>query len=137
MISSSDSRERSARSNILVFDGEPLILDLLASVLQREGFRVTATRLGDEAMNLVSAHNYDLAIADLELRTMDGCRLIGMIRQVSPDTRVAEAFLAKPFGIGDLLSAVHGVLDGRAVDDAYGTPALVPCESTPVLAAHS
>jgi CheY-like chemotaxis protein len=155
MLNSLDGRERNARSSILVFDGEPVILDLLASVLQREGYHVTATRLGDEAMDLVSAHNYDLAIADLELRRMDGCRLIDRIRQVSPDTCVlattayaarevvtfaeehAEALLTKPFGVGDLLSAVGRVLNARVVADTCGRPALVPRERTPVLAASS
>jgi CheY-like chemotaxis protein len=138
-----------------VYDCEPIILDLLASVLQREGYRVTATRLRDEAMKLVSSHKYDLAIADLEVRKMDGCQLIDRIRQVSPDTRVvattayparevvtyaeehAEAFLTKPFGIADLLSAVRRVLDGRAMADAYGSAPLFPRESSPVLAAGS
>jgi CheY-like chemotaxis protein len=155
MLNSSDERECSVAGNILVFDGEPLILDLLASVLQREGYQVTATRLGDEAMDLVNAHSYDLAIADLELHTMEGRRLIDRIRQVSPETHVmattaypaldivafaeeyAEAFLTKPFGIGDLLSAVHRVLDGRAVGDAYGRATLVPYEGAPMLAANS
>lgn len=142
MIGGSDRRERDGRSTVLVFDDEPTILELLATVLQRAGYRVTATRNEDEALQLVSNLGYDLAVTDLGIRKNDGCRLVSEIRRVSPGTSIvamtaypameivtfaeehAEAFLTKPFGISELLSAVRRVLDGRAVARAASVSGL-------------
>jgi DNA-binding response OmpR family regulator len=133
MIGGLDRREIERRCRVLVFDDEPVILELLATVLQREGYGVTVTRREDEALYLVTNLGYDLAVTDLGIRENNGRRLVSEIRRVSPETPIvamtaypatdivtfaeehAEAFLTKPFGIGELLSAVRRALDGGAV----------------------
>jgi two-component system cell cycle sensor histidine kinase/response regulator CckA len=155
MIGGLDRIERDGRSRVLVFDDEPMILELLATVLRREGYRVTVTRKEDEALQLVSNLGYDLAVTDLGIRKRDGCRLVSEIRRVSPGTPIvamtaypateivafaqehAEAFLTKPFGIGELVSAVRRVLDGRAVGRAGSASGLASRQKTPALAANT
>ncbi len=141
------------RTSILVFDEEPVILEFLAAALKREGYQVTTTPHGDEALGLFAGgHRFDLAIADLGLRQRDGRHLVRGIKQVSPGTVIvamtayptsevvrfaeeyAQAFLAKPFNLGDLLMAVRGVLNQRSVPDASREPGFVPREELAVAA---
>lgn len=150
-----DRRGRDRRSTILVFDGEPMILDLLATVLQRDGYRVSTTRQSDEALQLLSNLSYDLVVTDLGVHENDGRRLVSEIRRVSPGTPIvamtaypameivafgeehADAFLPKPFGIGELLSVVRRVLNGRAVSGAASTSSLRSVGGAPLLAANA
>jgi len=140
------------RESILVFDDEPVILDFLAKALRREGYHVTTTPDGDEALGLFAGHRFDLAIADLGLRQRDGRHLVRGIKQVSPGTVIvamtayptnevvrfaeehAEAFLAKPFNIGELLAVVHRVMGRRLIPDASREPTFVPREGLAVAA---
>jgi DNA-binding response OmpR family regulator len=131
MIGDEESNGLGERGSILVFDGEPVVLDLLTHVLTREGYRVTATPRSDEAFGLATSNSFDLAIADLGLRKRDGCYLVRRLRQARPDTPIvattaypaaeivtfaekhAEALLPKPFAIGELLTAVRTALQHR------------------------
>jgi DNA-binding response OmpR family regulator len=153
MIGGSDRPKRNGHSTILVFDDEPMILGLLSKVLEREGYRVTATRDGDEAIELVSILSYDLALTDLGLRRRDGCRVVREIKRLRPETPIlattaypaaeivtfaeehAEAFLTKPFGIGELLSLVRRVLDGRGDGRRDSASDVAAGRNAPALAA--
>ena len=128
MVAPAERNSSKQCGSILVFDGEPVMLDLLAVVLTREGYLVTTTPRSEEALGLASSGRFDLAIADLGLRHRDGCHLVRKLRQLSPETPIvattaypasevvsfaeehAEILLPKPFGIGELLGAVREVL---------------------------
>jgi len=146
--------EARASCDILVFDGEPVILDLLTAVLDRQGYRVTPTPLWEEAVQLVSTRSYGLAIADLDLRRKDGCRLVTALKRVSPGIPIVamtaypaeeivafaekhvEAFLVKPFGMDELLKVVRAALNGGVPSHMNGMSSLAPRQqSAPVLAA--
>lgn len=153
MLSGAHRKEARENSDILVFGEEPVILDLLTAVLQREGYRVTPTRSWEEALHLVTTRSYDLAIADLALRRRDGCRLVTTLRHVSPETPIVgmtaypaketvmfaeehmEAFLVKPFSIGDLLKVVRRAVDGRVPGHTGGMASLVPRQQSAAMLA--
>jgi CheY-like chemotaxis protein len=140
-------RDLRGSESILVFDDEQVILDFLAEVLTREGYRVTTTPCGEEALELFASHRFDLAIADLGLRERDGRNLVCRIKQLSPQTSVVamsaypakeaisfaegytEAFLTKPFGMGELLSAVRQALGRRLLPEVGHARALVPAKA--------
>jgi DNA-binding response OmpR family regulator len=142
--------------SILVFDDEPVILDFLATALSREGYHVTTTPRGDEALGLSASQRFDLAIADLGLRQRDGRHLVRGIKQVSPGTAIiamtayptnevvqfaeehAEAYLTKPFNIGELLNVVRRAMRQRLMPDASDREtAFVPREGLPVATGSS
>jgi DNA-binding response OmpR family regulator len=154
MLSGEHRRETRGGCDVLVFDGELAILNLLTAILDREGYRVTATRSWEEARHLVATRSYGLAIADLEVYRRDGCRLVTALRRVSPETPIlattayptdevvafaeqnVDAFLVKPFSIGELLRAVRGSLDSGVPASTSGISSFTPRpESAPVLAA--
>ncbi len=136
MAASSKDTNHQAYERILLYDDDQVILDLLGLVLSREGYQVAATPCDQEALGLVSAQRFDLAITDLGLRRSNGCTLVKKIRELSPETAVVaisayparevvrfarentEAFLPKPFALGDLLSTVREALGDGSLADA-------------------
>jgi two-component system response regulator PilR (NtrC family) len=124
------------RGSVLVFDEETVILDLLALVLTREGYQVTTTARHEEALEFFSGGTFDLAIADLGLHNGNGRRLVQEIKEISPETAIVsmaaypageiqgfaekhtEAFLAKPFGMNELLAAVRSALGRGSVKES-------------------
>ncbi|HEM62676.1 MAG TPA: response regulator [Chloroflexi bacterium] len=135
--------------SILIFDGEPVLLDLLAVVLTREGYGVTTTPRSEEALGLATSGRFDLAIADLGLRHRDGCRLVRKLRQLSPEIPIvattaypaseivsfaeehAEILLSKPFAIGELVGAVREVLQRQLRGDRDTSSPLATLEGLP------
>jgi DNA-binding NtrC family response regulator len=155
MARSRKNSDHQGPERILVYDDEQVILDLLALVLSREGYQVAATPCDEEALGLVSAQRFDLAITDLGLRRSNGCRLVKMIRDLSPDTTVvaisayparevvrfarenAQAFLQKPFALSDLLSVVREALGDGSLADARGEQTIASQEELQVTPASA
>jgi CheY-like chemotaxis protein len=115
---------------------------------------VTATGSWEKAVDLVTTRSYGLAIADLELRSRDGCRLVSTLRRVSPETPIVattaypaeevvafakdhvEAFLVKPFRIDELLKVVRAAVDGGVPSHLSGMSRFTPRhQGAPLLAA--
>jgi two-component system response regulator ResD len=65
---------------VLVVDDEPLIRDVVARYLEREGFRVVECGDGETARALVERHNPDLVVLDVMLPGMDGLEVCRWIR---------------------------------------------------------
>ena len=64
---------------ILVVDDEKDILELVSYNLRKEGFEVVTSENGEDALNLIHNHRYDLIILDLMLPGIQGidfCKLL-------------------------------------------------------------
>ncbi|HUS70905.1 MAG TPA: response regulator [Anaerolineae bacterium] len=126
-ISTQDKRGR-RKGRILVYDDDRLLLDVLVTMLRREGHQVTATHSEQEAMALARAQHFDLAVVDLGRQRSKGYDLVGVVSATSPDTPVvamsaypaqevvrfarehAQAFLEKPFSLAELVDVVRCIL---------------------------
>lgn len=110
---------------ILLVEDEPLIREIMAEVLEDEGYLVTATCTGDEAAILLAEDRFALLLTDVTMPgTIDGIDLAEHARQVHPGLPVVfvsgrpesevrarrlpnpVAFFAKPYEIEILLRAV-------------------------------
>lgn len=70
--------------NILIVDDEPGIVKMLETILRKEGYTsVHSAYTGQEAMDKISSHPYDLIVLDVMLPDMDGFQLCQNIRQHS------------------------------------------------------
>jgi DNA-binding NtrC family response regulator len=116
------------REKILVVDDEQAILDLLDRVLTREGYQVTAMSCSEEVVGLMPSAQFDLAIVDMGLRSVNGRQLLRMIKQSSPATAVvvmsgypaeeviryarehAQGYLEKPFDLREFVGVVRNAL---------------------------
>ncbi|MBO9659125.1 MAG: response regulator [Chitinophagaceae bacterium] len=115
---------------ILICDDDPGILEVLELVLQSH-YTVIAEADSIRVMDLIRSHNPDLLLVDLWMPYLSGDQLMNLIRR-NPDTADlpilaisasqdgreialnagANAFLAKPVELEDLLKAVKTLLAG-------------------------
>jgi CheY-like chemotaxis protein len=126
MVASVPSVERM----ILVVDDDPDILQTLALCLSTEGYRVTMAANGQEALTLLERDKPACILLDLMMPVMDGWQFVAELDRrgnreaplliLSADRAVqghatklrADAFLAKPFDLDELLGKVQQLTGG-------------------------
>ncbi|HET8628297.1 MAG TPA: response regulator [Thermomicrobiales bacterium] len=107
---------------ILIADDEEFIVDLLATLLEDEGFATLRAYDGEQALALARRHEPHLIITDIMMPKMSGTELAARIREqgnslsqtpiilmsaVSGVTLPGGAlYLAKPFNIDHVLNLV-------------------------------
>ena len=74
-----------AKEKILVVDDEEDILELVRYNLSREGYRVTGSLTGEDALRKVRSDRFDLIVLDLMLPGMDG---LGFTKTIKNDSRL-------------------------------------------------
>jgi two-component system phosphate regulon response regulator PhoB len=74
-----------AKEKILVVDDEEDILELVRYNLSREGYQVTGTLTGEDALRKVRSESFDLIVLDLMLPGIDG---LSFTRTLKNDSRL-------------------------------------------------
>lgn len=70
---------------VLLVDDDPLVLRVLARVVQAAGFVVEILRDGREAADLASRRHFDAIVSDIGLPGLDGFELLRQVRRADPD----------------------------------------------------
>ncbi len=113
-------------TTVLVVEDEPRLRDVLMSSVEECGFRATAARTAEEAIEQMEQNPHDVIMLDLNLPCMDGLRCFEIVRERWPETAALiltgfgtlEAaqrairlgvveFLTKPASLGDIEQALH------------------------------
>jgi len=121
------------KKTVVVVDDDPMMLDVLARILQRENFELLMAGGGPEIMERLSTHEgqVDLLVTDYAMPGMQGRELADKMRERYPALRVlyqtgfsdmlfenrveledGAAFLEKPFTARGLREAARLVLFG-------------------------
>jgi two-component system, cell cycle sensor histidine kinase and response regulator CckA len=119
-------------AKILIVDDEPRIRDSLKLLLDEQGYDVYTVSSGQEAKDILSVYQFDLALLDMVIPDMNGHQLMEHIYETSPDTvvviitghasldsaigalrRGAYDYLRKPFEFEELLKTVQNALDQK------------------------
>jgi PAS domain S-box-containing protein len=85
--------KRLAAYRLLLVDDEPGILEVLATVLGESGFTVDTAANGNQALEQISQHRYDLIVSDLCMPGVDGEALYKRLRESDPELAGRIVFL--------------------------------------------
>lgn len=149
------SMEAKSSIHILIVDDEYTLRESCASLLRQEGYKVTVSAEGEEALDLIRRRNVDIALIDLFMEGMSGLEVLAGCLELKPDTLAimmtgnpsvessvqalaagAWDYLPKPFSATHLQilagRAAHSVLAHRERDAAPDTPSLTLGQSEKV-----
>jgi len=96
-----------SKAHILIIDDEASLRQTMARILQRAGYEVTTASNGQEGLQLVSEHPFDLVYLDIRMPDMSGLELLKTIHIKLPDLPII-LFTAQP----DVNSAVEALRRG-------------------------
>jgi two-component system nitrogen regulation response regulator GlnG len=116
-------------NRIIVADDEESMRWVLSKALKKKGFSVDLARDGKEALSMINANPYDLAILDIKMPGLSGLELLDKVRELKNDLLVvimtAEAsmknaieamkrgaydYITKPFDL-DVIDAIIEKID--------------------------
>jgi len=69
---------------VLLVDDEETLLEYLSKRLLREGFTIKATFSGEEAVQVATDENFDVAVVDLKMPGIDGVETQKRLKQIQP-----------------------------------------------------
>ncbi|OGP85567.1 MAG: Fis family transcriptional regulator [Deltaproteobacteria bacterium RBG_16_54_11] len=76
------------KQKILVVDDEKSMCDFLEIMLHKEGYEVTSTTSGEQALELLDNNLYSMVLTDVKMPGVDGFEVLRKTKEVSPDTVV-------------------------------------------------
>ncbi|MEJ2695570.1 MAG: sigma-54 dependent transcriptional regulator [Candidatus Sulfobium sp.] len=112
-------------AKILIVDDEKTALKNLEHVMKKEGYEVTGTQSGQNALKLLDDQIFDVLLTDLKMEKVDGMQLLKKCKELYPDTEVimitgfatlesavesmkcgAFYYMAKPFKLDEVRKVV-------------------------------
>ena len=122
-IDAGHGRER-VETRVLVVDDDISILDTVTAILSQEGYTVTGASSGEESLALLHTWHPTLVLLDMRMPVMDGWTVARLMRENGIQVPIvvmtaaenarrwadeigADAHLAKPFALDDLLAIVE------------------------------
>src|SRR5258708_6698138 len=136
-----DTKPKEAR--VLVADDDPSILQLVRTIIKREGFAVDCAAEGVEAMEFLEEHDYPVVLLDLMMPRMEGFEVMEWLKTHPPakkpillvitayadqkfkqaDPVVVAGALRKPFEVADIGNLVRLGLTGFEDERSLEPPA--------------
>lgn len=114
------------RPRVLVVDDDPSIREMVSEFLEMEGYTVETAADGDEGLRAVEESNPSLVVLDMRMPVLDGWGFAQKLRERGINLPIlvvtaaqsprrwaeeigAAAYLAKPFDLIDLLTAIEQI----------------------------
>lgn len=115
-------------TRVLVVDDEPMVREVLARYLEKEGFAVDLAEDGEQALAVYEASTPDLVLLDLMLPKLDGLEVFRRMRERASTAVImltakgeetdrvvglelgADDYVTKPFSPREVIARVRAVL---------------------------
>jgi len=113
-------------AKLLIIDDERIALRNLEHIMKKEGYEVTGTQSGPNALKLLEDQHFDVVLTDLRMEKVDGMQILKKARELYPDTEVimitgyatldsavetmkhgAFYYIAKPFKLEEVRKVVQ------------------------------
>ncbi|MEK6699211.1 MAG: sigma-54 dependent transcriptional regulator [Nitrospirota bacterium] len=113
-------------AKLLIVDDERIALRNLEHVMKKEGYDVTGTQSGPNAVKLLEEQQFDVVLTDLRMEKVDGMQILRKCRELYPDAEVvmitgyatlesaveamkhgAFSYIAKPFKLDEVRKVVR------------------------------
>ena len=126
----------SDKQRLLVVEDETTLRETLMYNLKREGYEVTGSGDGGEALEVAREQKFDLIVLDVMLPTLDGLSICRILRKEQRTPIIlltarsaemdrilgletgADDYIVKPFSLGEFLARVRAVLRRAAPEVA-------------------
>lgn len=129
-------------TKILLVEDDTLLLDVMRSILEAEGYEVRPAANGRIALDFFVSDRPDLVVSDIMMPEMDGYALLEAIREIPEGVTVPFLFLSarteradvsrarqlgvddylfKPFDAPELINAVRSRVDRRRLVELFDT----------------
>lgn len=126
------------KPRILCVDDEPLILDILGSLLLANGFAVSQAQSGQEALQKLKEEKIDLVLLDIKMPGLDGFEVCRRIKAEEAYVNIpvvlitglkakedriqgieagAEDFISKPFDNEELLARIRMLIKAKKIQE--------------------
>jgi two-component system, OmpR family, response regulator ResD len=130
-------------TRVLVVDDEPMVRDVLARYLKKEGYEVDVAEDGEQALHSFAATAPDLVLLDLMLPRVDGLEVLRRMRERAPTAVImltakgeetdrvvglelgADDYVTKPFSPREVVARVRTVLRRVSPSPAFGDRTVV------------
>src|SRR5205823_11875935 len=103
----SEDRPSVSSGSLLVVDDEESVAVTMGAILEMDGYRVSISTSGTDALRKLREVDFDLVLTDLRLDDVDGLSIVGEVCRVQPDT--VSIILT---GYASLESAIKALREG-------------------------
>jgi len=124
-------KNETSKKRILHVDDEQDTLDVVNTLLTKEGYEVVSVSQGTQALKEVESNGFSLLILDVMMPGMSGWDLFSKIGQIKPDYKVVflsileaneermkdinamgvKDYIRKPFQVDDFISRINKVIN--------------------------
>ncbi|MSU23528.1 MAG: response regulator [Opitutus sp.] len=139
---------------VLIVDDLVSIHEMLDAVIQPTGFATSFATDGEKGLIRYKADKFDLVLADIDMKPMDGITLLKQLKLYDPNCVViimtayastesavqalkygAFDYLQKPFRVDELLSTLRRGIEFRQFQSERAAAASCPARRRPILRA--
>jgi DNA-binding NtrC family response regulator len=121
---------------ILISEDEEISLKHLSYALEKEGYSITATKNGLEALEKIKNEVFDILLADIKMPGMDGLTLLSEVKENFPNIEViiitgfgsiesavdamkrgASDYITKPFNLDELFLKINKIQEKKRLEN--------------------
>src|SRR5690606_23525447 len=131
--------------SVLIVDDLLSIHEMLDAVIQPTGFLTSFATDGEKALTRYKAEKFDLVLADIDMKPMDGITLLKLLKAYEPNALViimtayastesavqapkfgAFDYLQKPFRVDELIATLKRGVEFKQLQNERASAAVVP-----------